>query len=113
MSKSIVITLATCVLLSSCGSVSKSFTQTGDISYPAILKDCTVSIYTTRPKKEFDELGIIDFSIRGGPFMPDIHDAGYIKEYVKEDVCKAGGNAILLWESLGMYYSKVTIIKTK
>ena len=101
-------------LLTACGSVSTSFTKTGDIQLPALANDCPISIYTTPPKKEFDELGIVDLDLFYGYTQPKAKKASDVKALVSEHVCEAGGNAILLWEANGAgHYTKVTVIKTK
>jgi len=94
-----------------------SYTKTGDNSYGALDKSCPVTIYTTNPKKEFDELGIIDLLPFYGPFgsmEANLRKANEVKDYVQPQVCQAGGNGILLWEATGYgSYTKVTVIRTK
>ena len=44
-------------VLVSCGSV--NYTQTGEVYKPRG-KNCKFRVYTTQPKYEFDEIGVID-----------------------------------------------------
>ncbi len=103
--------------IASCASTSTNFTETGNIKHSSLSDDCNVTIYTTKPKMDFDELGIIDVTYKCTPpfsWCPeDMNKASFFREVVKPEVCRAGGNAILLWESNGWAYTKTTVIRTK
>lgn len=93
-----------------------SYTKTGDSSYSALDDSCPVTIYTTHPKKEFDELGIVDLlpTYGFGSMRVSLRKASEVKTYIQPQVCQAGGNGILLWEANGIgAYTKVTVIRTK
>ncbi|MGK0247880.1 MAG: hypothetical protein ACI910_000608 [Oleispira sp.] len=104
--------LVSIVTLSGCTTFT-DFTETGDLLADPRLKDCDFKIYTTSPKKEFYELGVIDLKpVFCVVNCPD--KASNVKKIVQEEVCAAGGNAILLWEANGMgSYTKTTVIKVK
>lgn len=105
------IALASVVVITGCSPIT-NFTKTGDITADPRALDCDFKIYTSHPKHDFDEIGVIDLSPNGCFKCPDT--ASNVKEFVQEDVCKAGGNAILLWEANGHgNYLKTTVIKTK
>ena len=108
--------------ITACTSMSTTvdFTETGDESYSPLPPNCDVTIYASRPKRNFDELGIIDiaYTCQSGPFIghecPDVDKASFIRDLVRGDVCKSGGNAILLWEANGLGgYTKVTVVRVK
>ncbi len=108
--------------LTACTSMSTTvnFTETGDENYSSLKSDCDVTIYASRPKRNFDELGIIDIAhtCQSGPFIgyecPDVDKASFVRDLVRGDVCKSGGNAILLWEANGQgRYTKVTVVRVK
>ena len=104
------------VALSACSSVSSSYSKTGDSEYPALDEECPISIYTISPKKEYEELGVIDLDLFHGIIFtePKAKKASDIKTLVAKDVCAAGGNGILLWEANGSgFYTKTTVIRTK
>lgn len=104
--------------MTGCSSLQTDFTKTGDSSFEPIVGDCEVSIYTTSPKKPFVEVGIIDADLFCGPFQfcgvkDNLKTASKFRDFVKNDVCKAGGNAIFLWESTFNLYMKATVIKVE
>ena len=102
--------------LSGCASLTKEFTATGDHKFEPREKGCDINVYMTNPKKEFYEVGVIDISAGCAPFgcpAKKLKTASSVKNLVRDDVCKAGGNAILLWEANGDgLYKKATVIKT-
>lgn len=92
---------------------SVSFTKTGsEKALTTKNNNCDFAVYATQPKKEFYELGVIEFTKSGfSQFGPqNITEA---KSMSQEFVCKAGGNGLLLWEANGFgQYVKATVIKT-
>lgn len=102
--------------ITACGTLSSRFTETGDKRFSPLSEDCPVNIYTTRPEKKFFELGVIDISLQCAPFSCErerISSAGSTRDFISKDVCKAGGNAILLWESTFDLYMKATVIRVE
>ena len=109
------------IFISGCASpfITMNLTETGDKKFESNDKLCDIRIYTTRPKKEFDEVGVIDIDVSNGcsPFdcpSMNLKTASYVRDFVREEVCKYGGNAIFLWEadSHGRY-TKATVVKTE
>jgi hypothetical protein len=99
------------ILTTACAST--DFSKTGDYSSDKLADNCPITIYTTAPKKEFNELGVIDISNFCFIYCGGNSTANGAKNIVQKDVCQAGGNAILLWESTaGGLYKKATVIKT-
>ena len=92
-------------VLASCAST--QFMKTGDETFSQLGDNCEFKIYTTNPKKEFDEIGLVEF---GGI----IENLSSLKKEAAPYVCRTGGNAILAWEVNGYgRYLKATIIRTK
>jgi hypothetical protein len=102
------------VALGGCSIVTE-FSKTGDSEYSPLASDCAVSVYTTSPQKNFDELGMVD--LVGCPFFvgcTSLRTASKVKEVFSKHVCEAGGNGLLLWEANGHgIYTKGTVIRTK
>jgi len=100
--------------LSGCSLVSTNYSKTGEATADALPKNCPVTVYTTHPKRDFQELGMVEIDVSFYGFVrPNINNISAIKEKASEFVCKAGGNAILLWEANGAgEYRKITVIKT-
>ena len=114
--RKLLLPLSLTVGVSGCTSLDMSYTKTGDSSYSALDSSCPVSIYTTHPKKEFDELGIVDLLpwYGFGSMEINLRKANEVKNYIHPQVCQSGGNGILLWEATGAgSYTKVTVIRTK
>ncbi|MGK0247891.1 MAG: hypothetical protein ACI910_000619 [Oleispira sp.] len=102
--------------VTACGTLSSQFTETGDKRFEPLSETCPVNIYTTRPEKKFYELGVIDINFECAPFgceREKISSAGSTRDFIAKDVCKAGGNAILLWESTYNLYMKATVIRVE
>ena len=95
------------LLMTAC---SANFTKTGENSFAPLAQGCNFSIYTTSPKKEFEEIGLVEF-------IPDFLGAfprslSSAKEKAAPLVCQNGGNGLLVWESNGLgQYLKATIIR--
>jgi len=86
------------------------FSQTGDHTSAAKPNDCQFKVYSTSPHRKYHELGVIDLKPVWCITCPD--KVSNVKEIVQEDVCAAGGDAILLWEANGFgMYMKATVIK--
>ena len=94
-----------------CSSAPK-FSKTGDVSYDSFPENCEFNIYTTAPKKDFDELGVINLVGNWNGQLPSTIEE--VREQVSKPVCENGGNGVLLWESNGFgYYLRTTVIKVK
>ncbi|NVK38198.1 MAG: hypothetical protein HWE18_09755 [Gammaproteobacteria bacterium] len=105
------ILIGSLLLLSAC-TTSTQFVKTGDKSFSPFSNGCNVTVYTTNPKKEFEEIGLIEFGksfVEGRP-----SNLTRAKEEAAPFVCKNGGNGMLVWEANGYgQYLKATIIRTK
>ena len=87
-------------------------THSGDAKFEPLEPSCELTIYTTQPKKNFVEVGMVDAQKchfwHGCPT-----NATDAVEMFRKDVCSAGGNAVLLWEVNGYgRYLKATAIRT-
>ena len=78
--------------------------------------DCSIDVLSTRPDRPFDELGIIDFA--GGVVgkntgqrsgVPD--SAGELKEKVRPEVCRAGGDAVISEINGVCQYVRATVVR--
>ena len=98
--------------LTSCTTV--NFSKTGILEAKSKNVGCEFSIYTTQPNQEFDELGVVEFggySFWSGKACPGPNSVADAKEKSAEYVCKAGGNALLLWEANAFgCYLKATVV---
>ncbi|GAB2884650.1 hypothetical protein ACCI51_09715 [Microbulbifer echini] len=95
------------VFIASCSS---TFTKTGDVSHHALSPDCEIAVYTTPPKKDFDELGVVEF--KPMPFIGYPGSISSAKSQASPFACANGGNALLLWEANGIgQYLKGTVIR--
>ncbi|WP_444900140.1 hypothetical protein ACJJIX_01835 [Microbulbifer sp. VAAC004] len=93
-------------------SCSSTFTITGDVSHNAFSKNCEVTVFTIPPKKDFDELGVVEFKLI--PFVGYPRTISSAKSQASPLVCANGGNALLLWEANGIgQYLKGTVIRVK
>ncbi|WP_283788502.1 hypothetical protein QNI23_001250 [Bermanella sp. WJH001] len=102
------------LFLTACTSIQPIFSKTGDITLSPLKENCPIKVYTAQPKHEFDEIGIIDLHCGANGCPVESAIASGVKKIVSKKVCKAGGNAILLWEANGHgVYTKATVIKTK
>ena len=103
MKKSI---LLSTILLTSCAT--SDFTKTGHYQAPASSENCEYTIYTTQPKAPFEEIGLIEFNSGMFGFPTNLST---VKKMSNADVCKNGGNALLVWEANGVGgYVKATVI---
>lgn len=94
------------LLVTACSST--TYTKTGSFTPVTLSENCDFEVYTTRPNKEFEEVGIVEFSA-GDAFLPS--NVGKVKSMSQEYVCSSGGNALLVWEANGMgNFTKATII---
>lgn len=88
--------LGTLFLLIGCAS-SATFTRTGDyLGAPQFDDDCSIVAYTMIPRRKFREIGTINY-FRGdtnGAISPD-----HAINLAREDICRHGGNGLILWES--------------
>ena len=84
---SLLISIALLIFLSGCAPYLQ-FTKTGPgTSYEALSKDCDFNIYTTPPRRDFEEIGALEF------FECTIED---VRKLTAEEVCLNGGNGLLL-----------------
>jgi hypothetical protein len=87
------------VLLSGCVPTYKYVPSGTTASIAAKPANCAFAVLTTRPDSSFDEIGILDHS--HGP-VPD--DAAAFKKSIQKEVCRAGGDAVLVEvNGLGQY----------
>ena len=115
MLKGISVILAITSITGCAATYNPEFTKTGSVTVLPQNSDCDVSIYTTTPKVEFDELGIIDisYSCFVAGCNKEMRKASGVVEIVRAQVCQAGGNAILLWQATGYgEYKKATVVRT-
>lgn len=104
MKNQIALSIAISTLLG-CSGIPAQFAKTGDITLPSITDKCNISVYTTVPKKEYTELGIIEF------FKDSQYELDKLKEIAKPLICENGGNAMLVWEVSGHgYYTRATVV---
>jgi len=89
-----------------------TFTKTGEFSASPRSADCNFTVYTTTPPRRFDEIGLIEFG--GNMFEGSAGGPGSVssvKSKATEEVCKNGGNGLLLWETNGFgNYKKATVV---
>ena len=84
------------------------FSKTGDFSSKERSVDCKYSVYTTVPKKSYEEVGVIAF-IDVPHALPRTIE--YVRQISNKEICKNGGNGLLLWEANGYGgYTKGTVI---
>ena len=75
------------IILSGCAPYLE-FTKTGPgHKYDSMSKDCDFKVYTTPPRKDFEEIGALEF------FECSIND---VKRLTAKEVCLNGGNGLLL-----------------
>jgi hypothetical protein len=101
--------LAPALLLSGCFA---TFTKTGEYTAAPRSVDCDFTVYTTSPKKNYEEVGLIEFD---GNFFEGSYggpgSVSSVKDRSSLEVCKNGGNGLLLWETNGAgNYKKATVI---
>jgi len=109
MKTKIVAVLAPALLLTGCFA---TFTKTGEFTASPRSIDCDFTVYTTTPKRNFDEIGLIEFGgnmLEGSAGGPG--SVSSVKSKSAEEVCRNGGNGLLLWETNGFgNYKKATVI---
>jgi len=93
------------------------FTETGDKTFAALTKNCKIRVYTTKPSKKYHEIGVIEWSgwsPSGGVLTAGPGSVAEAKEKAQPEVCKNGGNALLLWEANAIgHYPKATVIRVE
>ena len=98
--------------INACTSVTPYFSKTGVTVTEPLPDNCDVTVFSTRPPVKYEELGVLDLDVFIGFSRPDyLRRAGKFKEKFSSEICRAGGNGILLWESVGDLYLKATVIK--
>jgi hypothetical protein len=109
----VLLTAVVSISMTACSMINVSeVVRTGDKEFPSLQNNCDVKIYTTSPKKEFFEVGMID--LRKCAYFEGCPDTASkaLKAY-RKDVCEVGGNGLLLWEVNGYgNYIKATAIRT-
>ena len=100
--------VATLMLLSSTTMAAK-FTKTGLYEGKDRGKDCDFHLFALKPRQEFHEIGIIDFSNAiykaSGPGT-----AEKLKKKSAKFVCENGGNGLLIWGVNGFGNYKQAIV---
>jgi hypothetical protein len=96
---------------------STQYTPSSSVRAQAKPDECSFDVLTARPQRQFEELGIIDFTggftgsngRRAG--VPD--SASELKDKAAQTVCRAGGDALLTdVNGLGQYV-RATVIRYK
>ena len=81
-------------LLGAAGCVHATFVQTGT-RYPARVAGCQVEVFSsTLPHRPYEELGIVEGE--GDWWKSDLED---VLPKLKEEACRAGGDALILIDS--------------
>jgi len=97
-----ILSLSICTLFLT-GCASGTFYKTGKDTAKPLLEGCEFNIFTTRPKGDFVELGLIEFS--------GAYNLGMARKLASPSICENGGNALLLWEANGGgAYTKGTVV---
>ena len=113
--------LSSALMASGCAYYSVDISKSGGSHFSSYKENCQVDIYTTKPDKPFKEVGIVDVTYH--------HRAGYLfssayyvtdklkvasgfRDHIAKDVCKVGGNAILLHEK-DFTYKIATILRVE
>jgi len=99
------------------GCVTANFVPTGEI-YPPRSPDCRIEVFSSSlPERPYEELGIIEGE--GSAWKADMED---VLPLLKEEACRAGGDAIILNpgqryasgdEGMENLYSFSTVIRWK
>lgn len=108
--KKILTSIVLSAALSGCATA--TFTKTGDNSFSPRGVGCDFTIYTTKPDYPYKEVGLMEFTGNyfdgfkaGGP--DSVTEA---KDASADEVCKSGGNGLLLWEANGLGKYKKAIV---
>lgn len=98
----------------SCQKIAVVYSPTGVGSAPAEGEDdgCRFAVLTLRPTGAFEELGFVEFDFPGVATPHGPKSVAEVRRLAAGHVCKAGGNALLLWPAndSGMF-KKATILK--
>ena len=106
-----VITLATALAGCAISPPGAHFSKTGDYKTDPREEGCEYSVYTTVPKKEYEEVGVISY-LAVPHALPRTID--YVRTISNKEVCASGGNGLLLWEANGYGgFTKGTVIYLK
>ena len=80
-----------------------TFYKTGEGIAESRTEGCDFTIYTTSPKHDYIELGLIE--------LVGAINLGIAKNVAAPIVCKNGGNGLLVWEADGHgHYIKATVV---
>ena len=94
------ILLSTVIMM---GCAQGHFYKTGEHSYSKRALGCDFTIYTTRPNRQFNEVGFIE--------LGNTSTLEAVKKTASPMVCANGGNGLLVWEANGHgNYLKATVI---
>lgn len=101
-------------LLAGCSSVpTMNYSKSSGKVFNPKASNCDFFVRTTAPKEAFEEIGVINLSpayySNGIPVLPNNSDE--LKGYIREQVCKAGGDAVIGDVNGVGQYVRVTILK--
>jgi hypothetical protein len=89
------------------GCATANFSPTGTFKTSPRDENCDFVIYTTSPRTEFEELGVVD--INQG--WSGVKTMDKVRELAHPYVCQNGGNGLLVWGvHPGGFYTKATVI---
>ena len=99
-------------LTAACTSITPNYSSTGLYDAASLSENCDVAVFTSVPPVKYVELGVIELDVIFGFTKPDyLTNAGKFRDQFRVDVCRAGGNGLLLWEAYGSAYLKATVVK--
>jgi len=67
------------------------YAQTTNVTAPSKPAACSFDVLSTRPDRPYDEIGVLDARHASNAST----DAGSFRDSIREDVCRAGGDAVL------------------
>ena len=93
------------------GCAAANFEKTAEATYPPKGQPCKFEVFTTKPSKSFEELGVLTFQDFGPTDC--FNTIARIKEGAAVHVCKHGGDAVLVWDEVNPNgcYIKGTVIR--
>ena len=100
-----------CLLLGGCASA--TFSRVGEHTATALPENCKVTVLVSKPSKSYKEIGVINFS---GSFFTGAMDGPASPEEAlkmsRSEICKNGGNGLILWEANGAgRFKKGTVVR--
>lgn len=85
------------------------YTKTTSAEYQSKSLDCDFDIFTSLPQKNYDEIGVININ----KYYLAIADISTFKLKVKDEVCKNGGDAVVVTINGSGHYVQGTVLKYK